>query len=354
LLDLDRLGDAVPSQATDPRAVWSALGAAGIIARVVDPLVDKQDTAALGELLGWLDGRVAMGVTLSVCVQVATVVPLLRHLASPHGYAEEVLRGLETGRGVVALAVTDTGSGSSVATFETRIDTASATRLDGRKRWITNATTCTHALVLARRDDRRHFTSFSWVLVPVTETGVDRRPAETPLLPGSGWGDLEFDGVRLREDHLVGRPGRALADFAVHMTLERTASALWGRAYARRLLRRTKAILQARPSDGGTLWDNPSIRARYAACVVAWCTLDALCQGQPAGSHARSMMLKAHSGQTVTAIARECVSMAGAESFVDADLSTALGHAQIFDTAGGAAATMLAGVADHVDDLLGA
>ena len=344
--DLEKLAGAVPAGCADARAVWAALGEAGVIAEVADGArAVPPDVRPLGDLLGWLDTWVPAGVILSVCVQIATVVPLLRRLG-----AHEVLRAAEEGRTTIALAVTDRSPGSDVLAAETRLGAAgkAPARLTGHKRWITNALTADHLLVLARHDDRRHFTSFSWALVPADRPGVSVRPRAPELFPGAGLGDVVLDDVELAPEHLVGRRGRALADFAAHVTTERVASALWARAFARRVLLLTRARLR------GPRWENPAIRARFARCLVQWGALDALCGEQLGDSHAYASLVKAYSGTALPEIVRECASLLGADALDDeTGMVSALSQAQIFDIAGGATGVLLDTVADHAGDLLG-
>ncbi len=351
--------DAGHADPPDASVVWATLGREGVVREVVDAL-EHGDTVPVGALLEALDERVGMGVTLSVCVQVATVLPLLRRLSAAHRHAATVLRRCEDGEVSVALAVTDSGSGSSLATTETVLSgEGDSPTIRGRKRWITNTTTCSHALVLARRDGSRHFTSFAWALVPVDLPGVRRSAEPARDFPGAGLGTLELDDVPLAREHLVGRPGRALAEFACHVADERSASALWGRAFARRLLRTTRKHLQLRVSDDErTLWDNAAVRERFARCLVDWASLDAMCRdlGPHPDRLARSAMVKAHSGRVVPAIALECSSLVGADAFgshgAGVAMTTALAQAQLFDTAGGATGAVLAVVAGHADELL--
>ena len=68
-----RVADAIDG-ATDPRTVWRRLGEAGVIAE----LRPAECPQGLDDLLAELDARLPLGVVLSVCVQVALALPLLR------------------------------------------------------------------------------------------------------------------------------------------------------------------------------------------------------------------------------------------------------------------------------------
>ncbi|QKW16772.1 acyl-CoA dehydrogenase family protein [Verrucosispora sp. NA02020] len=345
----------------DARALWRALGAGGVLVALCPDGGTQPDPRRLATLLTELDARCPLGVTLSICVQVATVLPLLSEAATGPvaGPVAETVADMVRGETTVALAVTDAGaSGSDLLDATTRAKLGDdAVTLDGRKEWITNATTCDAALVLARHREPRHFTSFCWLLVPRSAPGVTVEPAGRAFA-GSGVGHLRFDGVALEPNALVGRPGRALAGFARQVGVERLAGALWSRAICRRLMTGLGDWLRARPAADGTLWEHPAVRERYARCLVALRQLDALCapllDGPPGPpSTATGMVLKVAAAETVETIAAEAVHLRGADAFRDGGEAALRTEAAMFGIAGGATGTMLAGLADHADDLLG-
>lgn len=360
----DTLGRALrAATGPDARAIWSALGAAGAIRRLYSAASDGANDPApapvlVGALLAELDACLPTGVVLSVCVQVATVIPILLEAARAGALASRVGGAALDGEAIVALAVTDAGvPGSDLLEMRTRARIGEGrVVLDGGKEWITNATHCDHALVLARHREARHFTSFCWVLTPAGAPGVSSRPAASSLFAGSGVGHLRLDAVTLDSEHVIGRPGRALADFARRIGTERLAGALWARSLCRRVLADTRRWLAARPAGGGTLWDNPAVRERFACCLVELGRLEALCAAHqvcPVGrSQAAGMVLKAAVGEGVERVLAECASLRGADAFRDGGEAHLRAQAAMFGTAGGATGAMLAGIADHADELL--
>jgi len=325
--------------ASESREVWRELAAEGAL---------DQPEPELGELITDLDRRLPLGVVLSVVVQVASVLPLLRELAVRSSFAGEVLEEALAGKAIVALAVTDGAApGSDLLEAQTSLrETDGNWLLDGEKRWITNATQCDHALVLARHRPGSHFTSFRWVLVPVEAEGVSNVPATSELFAGSGVGHLRFDGVRLDSDHLVGSAGRGLPQFFEHVSTERFAGALWARSLCRRVLRETQAHLQARG-----WWDNAAIRERFARCLVDLRCLDALCATDEVG-RTDAMVLKVAGAGILDRVLAECASLRGADAFRDGGEAQLRAEATMWGIAGGATGALLAGIADHADDLL--
>ncbi|MGW5422612.1 acyl-CoA dehydrogenase family protein [Streptomyces sp. NPDC003943] len=341
--------------------VWRELGRAGVL-RALGPSGTAPggtaDPLALEVLLTELDARHPTGTVLSACVQLATALPIMAE-----GLGSDLVRSVYEstldGEAQLALATTDSGAGGSDLMEATTVAELGEDQvvLNGGKRWITNATTAGHALVLARHRPARHFTSFVWVLVPTDAPGVTVEPTTTRLFLGSGVGDLRFDGVTVGREHVVGRPGRALPSFARHIGTERLASALWARAICRRVLDRTRERLAGHPLHGRTAWDNDAVRARFAKCLVELRRMDALCATIQGGPDERptaldGMIAKAAVAESLQYVVGECVQLQGAAAFADDGIAHLHTEAAAWSIAGGATGAMLAGVADHATDVL--
>jgi acyl-CoA dehydrogenase len=346
------------------RTLWRALGSHGAIAALYPERPAREAAepapARLDALLTELDARYPVGITLSVCVQVALGIPLMARAAANGGRAADVEAAARCGKVVLAVAVTDAaGAGSDVLGAGTQVKVgAGSLVLSGGKDWIANAAHSDYALVLSRQQEPRHFTSFSWVLLPAAAPGVSVIPAGDGMFAGAGVAHLRFADVRLPAAHLTGPPYRALAMFARQARTERLAGALWSRAMCRRVLATTRQWLGARASEGGVLWDNPAIRERFARCLVEWARLDALCQAYLAlptvtSRDAAAMVLKAAAGESADRILAECANLRGADGFRAGGEAMLRCEASMFGIAGGATGAMLAGISGYADELLG-
>ncbi|GAA1946270.1 hypothetical protein GCM10009837_85430 [Streptomyces durmitorensis] len=357
---VERALDPLPEGASLPH-VWGALGAAGALAGIYHrtgrdgPVVDPR---RLGALLAATDARGDNGVTLGVLVQTASAVPLLG--SAPAGspaarvYAQ-ALRGATT----VALAATDAAApGSDLAGLGTEVTVkGDELTLSGGKRWATGACLAGHLLVLARHRPGRHFTSFTWVLVPADAPGVTVENAGTDLLPGSATGHVEFDSVRLPADHIIGRPGRGMASFARHMGTERLAGAQWAVALTSRVLDETRAVLQGRRVDGVPLWHNDVVRRDFAVCLVKVAGLRALYETHARGiveeqDLAAATLLKSAVGLAADEVLSCCAQLQGADGFLPGRAQQIRAEAAVLGIGGGATGLLLAGVADGAQPLL--
>ncbi|MDX2561803.1 acyl-CoA dehydrogenase family protein [Streptomyces sp. TX20-6-3] len=99
-------------------------------------------------------------------------------------------------------------------------------RVTGRKWFVSNAGHADLVTVLARTSgaagDR---TGLSLLLVPTGSPGF-RVVRELPILGATGQYEIDFDGVEVAEDHLVGDTGQALAVAGERLQLGRTLRAL--------------------------------------------------------------------------------------------------------------------------------
>ena len=343
-----------PAPATE---IWLALGRAGLIEQVYrhGSPADGVLPERLARLLTAVDCRFPVGTTLALCVQTATALPLL---AGDTAASARILHSALRGEVSLWLAATDVGPGSDLTALETEVRLGEHdVVLTGAKRWITNATTANEFLVLARHRQGRHFTNFTWVLVPADAPGVHVSSAESDLFHGSGVGDVAFEQVRLERARVIGRPGRGLASFARHIAVERLAGALWALALCRRTLDHTLRGLSVRPHQQGTLWDIDSVRQRFAGCLVEVRQLDALVKDlseRIANNHDTSAgaLLKAAVGTTVDRVLAECAQLQGAEGFTARGAQKLRAQAAIFGIGGGTTEVVRAAVADDAMTVL--
>ncbi|WP_410635127.1 acyl-CoA dehydrogenase family protein [Amycolatopsis sp. cmx-4-83] len=336
--------------------VWQRLGSAGVLRdqyRQRTPTGLVADPARLAATLREVDARGDNGITLSVLVQSASALPILAAGTGPE------FDRVADGDCEVALAATDTAAAGSDLTglgTEAEID-GDTVRLDGGKRWVTTATRAAYFLVLARHRPGRHFTAFTWVLVPADAAGVRVTPATTTLLAGAGIGHVEFCDVRLPASAVLGRQGRGLALFARHMGTERLAGAQWAAALTSRVLAETRESLTRREIDGRALWDHDSIRQEFAACLVRVRSLRALHEAlgeRVVTDHdtTSAALLKASIGLTADEVLSSCARWRGADGFADDGLQLVRAEAAVFGIGGGVTELMLGAIADDAESLL--
>ncbi|MER6528191.1 acyl-CoA dehydrogenase [Streptomyces sp. NPDC001508] len=350
--------DRATARPADARQFLAAFAHSGHLRRLYPhATADRLDPRVLRELLACADTHREVGPVLSLCVHLATAVPLLAEGArttTATTYLEAAVRGER----LLALAATDEGAGSDPTALTTTVGPGPrGLVLNGRKRWVTSAATADAALVLARRTAGRHFTSFSWILVPLDAPGVSVRPADTDLFRGSGLGHIALEGVELSSEYLVGRQGAGLVMFAKHLTVERLASAAWAIEVCRRTIEDTDQRLRERAVGGGVLRELSAVQQRLAECAVRVSALDALwrqtCDRIAAARDGTwAAVLKSASGLTIGQVLADCAQLQGADGFERGGVQSLRAEAAVFGIGGGTTEVTLGIVAEHLDSVL--
>jgi acyl-CoA dehydrogenase len=125
------------------------------------------------------------------------------------------------------------------------------------------------------------------------------------------------------------------------------------------VLVQTRATLASAPLNGRAAWDNDAIRERFARCLVRLRGLDAACDSYAAsfdgpGGMLAGMLFKVAAADCLQYVVGECVQLRGSASFADQGLAQLHAAVAAWSLAGGATGAMLAGIADHADELLAA
>lgn len=173
---------------------------------------------------------------------------------------------LVQGRGLLALALTESQAGSDAGAVLTRAEPeGDGWRLRGRKLWISDADGASALLVAARTDpSRKGSRGLSMFIVPRDTPGI----AMTPLpkvgnnaMPGF---DIAFDDVHVDADALLGplHEGMPVLGATLHYSRASLAATCLGCAQA--VLRMTLAHVRERQQFGRPLGEFQVVRHRLA------------------------------------------------------------------------------------------
>lgn len=353
----ERVGQAVAS-AADATALWRELGRLGVLTEMWSSgRGDKVEIDALEAMLEKLDATTDSGMVLSVCVQTALAIPLLKAGSHDNAFVRDVYDRARTGRVVVAVAATDCDiSGSALMELRTEVlHSGGRMVLRGCKAWISNATHSDFVLVLARRTPGWEITNFCWILLPVVTSRLIVEKIESPCFSGAGLGNFKFHDVEISETNILSQPARSMAELGRQLASERLAGALWLLMICNRAMRECLRHLRSRSiGRDGTLWDNDAIRERFANCLVDLLGLRAMCHTYRGAADCRAaiMALKTALGDRADRILSECVALTGTHAFDESGLALLREEVAMLRVAGGAPGAMLAVIADRADDLL--
>jgi alkylation response protein AidB-like acyl-CoA dehydrogenase len=158
------------------------------------------------------------------------------------------------GECILAIAMTEPGTGSDLAKVSTRaVRDGDAWVIDGAKTFISNGQIADLVIVVARTDPRAEppHRGLSLLLVPGDAPGFERgRRLEKLGLPGQDTSELFFRGCRVPAANLLGAEGQGMRMLMAQLPQERLVIATASLASCRRSLDDTLAYVKSREAFG--------------------------------------------------------------------------------------------------------
>lgn len=264
------------------------------------------------------------GVAFGIIVHTDMSSPWLARLGSDD-QKRKYLPSITSGRKVCALAITEPGTGSDMASIETRADRHGADWvINGAKTFITNGVSGDLYFVAARTQHTapKH-RGLSQFLVERDTPGltVSRKLRKTGMW-ASETAELVFEDVRVPSQNLLGEEGRGFYQLAQGLQRERLLSAVLSVSAARQALDDTVEYLQGRPAFGRPLSEFQALRHRIAdmaarveaARRLTYSAAESFAQGEDC--IAIVSMAKLFSTETANRVAYEAVQMHGGMGYM--------------------------------------
>lgn len=222
------------------------------------------ELAAALEALGehCQDGGLVFALAAHLC---ACLHPLVHHADAAQ--QAHWLPRIAAGSLLGAHAITEEQAGSDVAAMQaTAVREGDGYRLDGLKRYITNAPVCDFIVVHARTGRSGSFLDFSTFILDRRTPGVHVSPVpnEKTGLRTAAMGDIRFDGVRVGAAQRLGAEGGGGPIFQASMEWERSCLFALYLGVMRRQLRQCCARAESRRQFGRPLIEHQAIAHRLA------------------------------------------------------------------------------------------
>lgn len=200
----------IHQEQTTPEDLIADLCASGALGLNVSP---RYGGAGVSPLTLGLAAE-ALGAACSSVRSLLTVHSMLCHVLERCGTEEQQARWLPklaSGSMVAALALSEEQAGSDASAIATTVRReAGEVVVAGTKRWTTYGERADVVLLVGRAEEGPVA-----VLVETDRPGVHRTPVRDLIgIRGSMTTDIHFDGVRVPEDHVVGRPGFGILQVA--------------------------------------------------------------------------------------------------------------------------------------------
>ena len=286
-------------------------------------------------------------------------------MASPHlanyGNDEQLSRfmpGVVSGDIITAVAVTEPGAGSDVASMRTRaVKDGDDWVLNGAKMFITNGVHGGLYFVAARTDPEAK--GSRGITIFMVEEGMEGFKVAQPL-DKMGWrssdtAELVFEDCRVPQANVLGEVNRGFYQIMTNFQNERIVLGAQAMGEAAKAIELTLDYVKERPAFGGTLWDKQAIRQRLAqraseveagrALVYQAAWLDA--QGQDCVKEVS--MVKAYCGELVNRVMYDCQQFHGGSGYMRGTaIERMTRDARIQAIGGGATEVMLEEVAKRL------
>ncbi|MEU2823855.1 acyl-CoA dehydrogenase [Streptomyces bacillaris] len=296
--------------------------------------VNRPLLAALGEL-GLLDRMFGSG-ALELCLlreslargcteaetalalQGLGTTPVVR--AGTPAQRERWLPDVRAGRAVAAFALSEPGAGSDAGALSLAAEpTPGGWRLTGEKRWISNAPEADFATVFARTTPGAGSRGITAFLVPASRPGLTGQPLD--MLSPHPIGTLEFDGVPVTADDVLGEPDRGFRVAMDTLNLFRPSVGAFAVGMARAALDATVAHTARRTAFGGPLSDLQAVSHQVAematrteaARLLVFAAAAAYDAGE-SGVPRRAAMAKLYATETAQYVVDTAVQLHGARA----------------------------------------
>jgi acyl-CoA dehydrogenase len=178
------------------------------------------------------------------------------------------LPAVARGEKIAAFALTDPGSGSDVASMETRADEAGrGFALNGAKTYISNGGIADFYVLFARTGEAPGAKGISAFLVDADTPGL-HIAARIRVIAPHPLATLHFTDMALPASALIGERGRGFAQAMGTLDVFRTTVGAAALGFARRALDEATGRALTRRLGGGTLADNPITQSKLAEMVL--------------------------------------------------------------------------------------
>ena len=304
-----------------PRELFTRMGELGLLgieypAQYGGADADVRMTVVLTEELARCRSG---GVAFSVIVHTDMSSPWLARVGS-HDQKQRYLPDITSGRKVCALAITEPGAGSDMASLQTRAERdGDDWIINGAKTYITNGVYGDLYFVAAKtRDAGRKHQRLSQFLVEAGTPGlkVGRKLNKTGMW-ASDTAELVFEDARVPHANLLGEEGRGFYQLASGLQRERLLSAVLSVSAASQAIEDTRQFLRGREAFDRPLAEFQALRHRIAdvatqveaARRLTYAAVEAFASGDDCVSEVS--MAKLFATETVNRVAYEAVQMHG-------------------------------------------
>ena len=342
-----------------PRTVLRSLGELGLLGMRFPAEYGGSDLTPLASVvLAEELGRSTFGgFAITVLVHTDMASPHLARFGTPE-QLRRFLPSIVSGERITAVAVTEPGAGSDVASIRTTArPSGDAWVLNGSKTFITNGVHGDLYFVAARTDPAS--TGSRGIGMFMVERGT-KGLVVSRKLDKTGWrssdtAELAFDECVVPDTNLLGEPDTGFYSIMENFQNERLVMGAMAMGEASRALEITLEYVQQRQAFGGTLWSKQAVRQKLAELSakveagrqLVYHTAWLYSQGEPCVKEVS--MVKAYCGELVNEVTYAGVQFHGGYGYIRGETIERMARdARVHAIGGGATEVMLEEVAKRL------
>ncbi len=309
-----------------PREFWLAAGAEGFLGVQIPEEFggaaagDYRFNAVLDEELSKLNAAISscVGIHTDICV------PYIVDLGTDE-QKQRWLPGCATGEILTAIAMTEPGGGSDLATLRTTaVRDGDEWVINGSKTFITNGFSADLVITAVRTSPDKGAKGISLFGIEATDPGFSRGRKLDKVGQGEAdTAELFFEDVRLGDDRLLGEVDRGFIYMMERLPQERISGALSNIAHAKQILTETIQYAHDRKAFGqsiGSLQHNKFLLAELVTKIeVAEAYVDATILAHTRGEATATDAAKAKwwSSEIQNDVLDHCVQLHGGYGFMN-------------------------------------
>lgn len=310
---------------SDP-AIWRKLGEAGYLGANAPAEYGGAgadflfDAVVIEELADLRAHAVQMSLHSDICM------PYLTHYGDTE-QKEKFLTGAIDGSCLLAIAMTEPGTGSDLANVQTRaMRDGDEYVINGAKTFISNGQNCGVVIVVARTDpeaDPPH-RGISLIMVEAGTPGFEKgRNLEKLGLKGQDTSELFFRDCRVPVSNRLGEEGQGFKMLMSQLQQERLCIAVGSMASCRRSVEDTLSYVKERKAFGQPIGQFQNTQFKLAELAteveIGQCFVDRLMAAHVAGENIESevSMAKWWASDLQKKVSAECLQLFGGYGFMD-------------------------------------
>ncbi|XP_037080582.1 probable acyl-CoA dehydrogenase 6 isoform X2 [Pollicipes pollicipes] len=308
------------------REVFKKLGSAGLLG-VTKPTgygglgLDQTYEAAVLEQLGHIP---CGGVPMGIGIQIAVSTPILARCGSDR-LKREFLAPSVAGDLVSCLGVSEPGSGSDVASIQTRAERKGDDLvINGQKMWITNGCQADWICLLANTNKGAPHKSKSLICVPMDTKGVTiAKRIDKMGMRSSDTAQIFFEDVRVPADNIIGEEGKGFTYQMEQFQEERMAGIALSLVPMELCIQQTIEYTRQRKAFGKSILDNQVVHFTLAELQtevellrsLLYRSVESFVQGEDVTELVSMGKLK--SGRLVREVSDKCLQFWGGMGFTN-------------------------------------